>query len=136
MLSGIRTTTPELRKKFFQLYQNCLGVSLFERLKFILQTQEWEHVASRFWLKQALDYLLAFLKGNEAISFSPHSSQLVPFPPSSRHTSRRSSWDETPVDPDIMAVDVDHLSPFDRMMYDHVQFIRTKSTSLITPLHP
>lgn len=80
MLCGIRTTTPDLRRKFFALYQDSLGSTLLERLRFILDSQDWEHVSSRFWLKQALDYLLLFLNGNEYITMAPNSAQLVPFP--------------------------------------------------------
>jgi len=127
MLCGIRTTTPDLRKNFFQLYETSLGASLFERLRFILQTQDWEHVASRFWLKQALDYLLDFLKGDEPITFAPNSSRLVPFP--SSQPERRRSISFTGGSLDAMDIDSD-MDDFENLLTEHEQFLRIMSLPL------
>ena len=43
-----------MRAKFFQLYNAAIPVTLFDRLRFIVCNQEWEHLADTFWLKQGL----------------------------------------------------------------------------------
>ena len=51
---GLRSVNSETRRKFFAIYNKNIPSSLFERLKFILCTQNWENLASTFWLKEAL----------------------------------------------------------------------------------
>lgn len=79
-LTGFRSTDPVIREKFFDLYKPLVGSSLYGRLKYILQSQEWEQVASRFWLKQALDFLLTVLCEDEPITLSPNSAHIAPLP--------------------------------------------------------
>ena len=53
-LLGLRASDPAMRAKFFQLYNAAIPVTLFDRLRFIVCNQEWEHLADTFWLKQGL----------------------------------------------------------------------------------
>lgn len=53
-LLGLRASDPQMRAKFFQLYNAAIPVTLFDRLRFIVCNQEWEHLADTFWLKQGL----------------------------------------------------------------------------------
>ena len=50
-----------MRAKFFQLYNAAIPVTLFDRLRFIVCNQEWEHLADTFWLKQGLVWSPALL---------------------------------------------------------------------------
>eukprot|EP00210_Caulerpa_lentillifera_P007000 g6694.t1 len=132
MLCGIRTTTPDLRKKFFDLYQDSLGNTLLERLRYILDSQDWEHVASRFWLKQALDYLLLFLNGNEAIIMAPNSAQLVPFPFQSHNGAELMTQEN-----DSMEVD-EERTKLDELLEEHMEFVNKtrafRTADLVDPL--
>ena len=56
---GLRSSSQEMRRKFFAIYNKTLPPTLFDRLKFILCTQNWEHLAGTFWLKHALVRLLS-----------------------------------------------------------------------------
>ena len=58
-LLGLRASDPAMRAKFFQLYNAAIPVTLFDRLRFIVCNQEWEHLADTFWLKQGLVRYLA-----------------------------------------------------------------------------
>ena len=51
---GLRSINAATRRKFFDLYNDSIPASLFERLKFILCEQDWENLSSSFWLKEAL----------------------------------------------------------------------------------
>lgn len=75
---GFRAKDPEMRKRFFRLYHDYVGKTLFARLQFIIQTQDWEAVSDVFWLKQGLDLILAILVENEPISLASNSARLTP----------------------------------------------------------
>jgi hypothetical protein len=51
---GLKSNKPEIRRDFFALYDNYIPATLFDRLQFILFSQEWEPMANQFWLKHAL----------------------------------------------------------------------------------
>lgn len=53
-LLGLRASDPAMRRKFFDLYNSAIPVTLYDRLRFIVCSQDWEHLADTFWLKQGL----------------------------------------------------------------------------------
>lgn len=75
---GLRARDPEIRKKFFSLYHESLGKTLFTRLQFILQGQDWGALSDVFWLKQGLDLLLAILVDDKPITLAPNSARVQP----------------------------------------------------------
>ena len=48
---GLRTKDAELRAKFFAILQKQSGAAAAQRLAFIIQTQDWESLASTLWLQ-------------------------------------------------------------------------------------
>ncbi|KZV22547.1 transformation/transcription domain-associated protein-like [Dorcoceras hygrometricum] len=77
-LLGLRAKDPEMRKKFFALYHESLGKTLFTRLQYIIQVQDWEALSDVFWLKQGLDLLLAILVEEKPITLAPNSAKIPP----------------------------------------------------------
>ncbi|GLU19769.1 hypothetical protein SLE2022_359970 [Rubroshorea leprosula] len=75
---GLRAKDPEIRMKFFLLYHESLEKTLFTRLKFIIQIQDWEALSDVFWLKQGLDLLLAILVEDKPITLAPNSARVLP----------------------------------------------------------
>ncbi|XVF18022.1 hypothetical protein REPUB_Repub10bG0175600 [Reevesia pubescens] len=75
---GLRAKDPEIRMKFFSLYHESLGKTLFTRLQYIIQTQDWEALSDVFWLKQGLDLLLAILVEDKPITLAPNSARVLP----------------------------------------------------------
>ncbi|KAJ4791719.1 Transformation/transcription domain-associated protein [Rhynchospora pubera] len=75
---GLRAKDPETRQRFFLLYHESLTRTLFARLQFIIQVQDWEAVSDEFWLKQGLDLILALLVENEPINLAPNSARVPP----------------------------------------------------------
>ncbi|KAG8079526.1 hypothetical protein GUJ93_ZPchr0007g3092 [Zizania palustris] len=73
---GLRAKDPETRKQFFKLYHDYVGKTLFARLQFIIQIQDWETVGDVFWLKQGLDLILAILVENEPITLAANSARV------------------------------------------------------------
>ncbi|KAL7102214.1 hypothetical protein ACP275_08G105000 [Erythranthe tilingii] len=77
-LLGLRAKDPEVRMKFFVLYHESLGKTLFTRLQYIIQIQDWEALSDVFWLKQGLDLLLAILVEDKPITLAPNSAKIPP----------------------------------------------------------
>jgi len=51
---GLQSSDPWRRKKFFSLYSERIKRNLFDRLKYIVQVQDWEYLSHTFWLKHAV----------------------------------------------------------------------------------
>lgn len=77
-LHGLRAKNPDMRMKFFTLYHESIGKTLFTRLQFIIQGQDWEALSGVFWLKQGLDLLLAILVEDKPITLAPNSARIAP----------------------------------------------------------
>ncbi|KAL0051806.1 hypothetical protein WJX82_002492 [Trebouxia sp. C0006] len=73
---GLRASDPVTRDKFYKLWNKAILPSLFERLKHVILVQNWEEMGNNFWLKQAVDLLLAILVDKEPIKLAPSSSQI------------------------------------------------------------
>ncbi|KAL0020642.1 hypothetical protein WJX79_010395 [Trebouxia sp. C0005] len=73
---GLRASDPVTRDKFYKLWNKAIPPSLFECLKHVILVQNWEEMGNSFWLKQAVDLLLAILVDKEPIKLAPSSSQI------------------------------------------------------------
>eukprot|EP00899_Mesostigma_viride_P026573 jgi/Mesvir1/70/Mv13673-RA.2 len=94
---GLRSSQPEMRLKFFNLYHESLGRNLSTRLQYIVSGHEWEAVGGTFWLKQGLDLLLSILEERETITLAPNSAQLNPLVPHHVLAATLASTTSTPL---------------------------------------
>lgn len=123
-LLGLRAKDPEMRMNFFSLYHESLAKTLFARLQYIFQLQDWEALSDVFWLKQGLDLLLAILVEDKPITLAPNSARVRPLVVSS------SLSDSSAVQPMITdAPDDPEDSPltFDTLVSKHAQFLNEMS---------
>lgn len=123
-LLGLRAKDPEVRMKFFGLYHESLGKTLFTRLQYIIQYQDWEALSDVFWLKQGLDLLLAILVEDKPITLPPNSAKIRPVPVSGAVP------DGTGVQP--MAIDIPEGSEeapltLDALVMKHANFLNEMS---------
>ncbi|CAN1122507.1 Transformation/transcription domain-associated protein [Linum perenne] len=132
---GLRARDPEMRMKFFLLYHESLGKSLFTRLQYIIQIQDWEAISDVFWLKQGLDLLLAILVEDKPITLAPNSARVLPLVVSG------SLLDGSVMQQQAMDVsDGTHEAPltFDGLVLKHAQFLNEASklqvSDLVLPL--
>jgi transformation/transcription domain-associated protein len=132
-LLGLRAKDPEMRQKFFSLYHESLGKSLFARLQYIIQIQDWEALSDVFWLKQGLDLLLAVLVENKPITLAPNSAKVPPVVvPGSLLDGPQ------PMVADVTEACEDAPLTFDSLVQKHGQFLndmsRLQVADLIIPL--
>ncbi|KAK9136460.1 hypothetical protein Syun_015790 [Stephania yunnanensis] len=132
---GLRAKDPEIRQKFFFLYHESLPKTLFARLQFIIQNQDWEALSDVFWLKQGLDLLLAILVENEPIALAPNSARVPPLVTSTSPPDHSGMQQQIPGAPE------DSEGPmltFDSLVYKHSHFLNKMSklqvSDLIIPL--
>ena len=73
---GLQNPDPAVRSKFFKLYSERIPRDLFERLKYIIQTQEWEFLSNTFWLKHAVALLFDCLHMQDPVTLAYNSAHV------------------------------------------------------------
>lgn len=73
---GLQNSDPVVRGKFFKLYSQRIPRDLFERLKYIIQTQEWEFLSNTFWLKHAVALLFDCLHMKDPVTLAYNSAHI------------------------------------------------------------
>ncbi|XP_059645489.1 uncharacterized protein LOC132287044 [Cornus florida] len=134
-LLGLRAKYPEIRMKFFSLYHESLGKTLFTRLQYIIQVQDWEALSDVFWLKQGLDLLLAVLVEDKPITLAPNSARVPPLMVSGSFSD--SSMMQSLV-ADVAEGSEEAPLTFDSLVLKHAQFLnemsRLQVADLVIPL--
>ncbi|KAH3761988.1 transformation/transcription domain-associated protein [Pelomyxa schiedti] len=69
-MMGLHSREPATRSKFFELHHQKLPTNVHQRLLYIVSSKDWEGVAHTYWIKQALDLILAVLH-IESIQLDP-----------------------------------------------------------------
>lgn len=57
-LAGLRCTQPHIRAKFFKLFDESMRRRLYDRLLYIICSQNWEAIGQHYWIKQAIELCL------------------------------------------------------------------------------
>ncbi|KAM1426046.1 hypothetical protein TB2_017954 [Malus domestica] len=131
---GLRARDPELRMKFFSLYHESLGKTLFARLQYVIHLQDWEALGDVFWLKQGLDLLLAILVEDKPITLPPNSAKVPPLLVSDSPDPSAMHQQVT----DIPEGSEDAPLTFDTLVRKHAHFLnemsKLKVADLIIPL--
>ena len=124
---GLRAKDPEMRKRFFKLYHDSVGKTLFSRLQFIIQSQDWEAVSDVFWLKQGLDLILAILVENGPITLAANSARVPALMIAGTVPDRITMPQQAP---DQESMDGTSLS-FDSLAARHAQFLNEASKLVV-----
>ena len=76
-LAGLRYKSPEIRAKFFQVFDANVKRRIFDRLLYIVSSQNWEAMGKNFWIKQCLELLFACAQSDTAIQ-AANQANLLP----------------------------------------------------------
>ncbi|XP_068621131.1 transcription-associated protein 1 isoform X2 [Battus philenor] len=69
-LAGLRCPQPHIRAKFFEVYDQSMRRRIFDRLLYIICSQNWEHIGQHYWIKQCLELLLVTCVSSTQIRLS------------------------------------------------------------------
>ncbi|XP_040565461.1 LOW QUALITY PROTEIN: transformation/transcription domain-associated protein [Lepeophtheirus salmonis] len=53
-LSGLRCTQPHIRAKFFEVFDTSMKRRLYDRLLYVICSQNWDSMGPHYWIKQAI----------------------------------------------------------------------------------
>jgi hypothetical protein len=75
---GLHSSDPTIRQKFFRLYSDRIQRDLHDRLRYIIQYQEWDFLSHTFWLKHAVALLFDCLHMRDPITLAYNSAHVPP----------------------------------------------------------
>lgn len=58
-LAGLRCVQPQVRMKFYELFNVSIEKVLHERMLYIAVSQNWENIGPHYWIKQCIELLLS-----------------------------------------------------------------------------
>ena len=58
-LSGLRCPQPHIRAKFFEVFDSSMRKRLYDRLLYIICSQNWESMGPHYWIKQCLELVMS-----------------------------------------------------------------------------
>ncbi len=81
-LTGLKFSNPEIRQMFFEIFNtNFNSTDLYERLCYIIVTQNWESFGTHYWIKQCIQMTLgACATADMSIQFSDITASRFKFP--------------------------------------------------------
>lgn len=86
-MAGLRSVNPTIRIKFMDIFSKSIRKRLYDRLMYIIGTQNWEHMGSHYWIKQCLELLLNIVQTDRKMLCSSTYSRLPSCTSILRHSS-------------------------------------------------
>jgi transformation/transcription domain-associated protein len=56
-LAGLRCSNPQIRTKFFEIFDSSMRRRLHDRLMYIFSSQNWEPMGQHYWIKQCIQLI-------------------------------------------------------------------------------
>ena len=75
-LSGLRCSQPHIRAKFFEVFDLSMRKRLYDRLLYIVCSQNWESMGPHYWIKQCLELVMSTASSAMPVTNSSPSSHL------------------------------------------------------------
>lgn len=69
-LSGLRCVQPQIRAKFFEVFDASMRRRLHDRLLYIICSQSWDAIGPHYWIKQCIELLLVTANSTTQIQMS------------------------------------------------------------------
>ena len=75
-LSGLRCPQPQIRAKFFEVFDLSMRKRLYDRLLYIVCSQNWESMGPHYWIKQCLELVMSTAASAMPVTNSSPTSHL------------------------------------------------------------
>lgn len=121
-LSGLRCSQPAIREKFYQVFDSSIKRRLYERLLYILCSQNWEAMGANYWIRQCEELLFSTVLSTR-VELSPKESQI---PTVSQGLSLLESDQKeifSKLDPDVISEPREHEQPFIQQLERDIDFL-------------
>ncbi|XP_076468689.1 transformation/transcription domain-associated protein-like isoform X2 [Babylonia areolata] len=69
-LTGLRCNQPVIRQKFVEVFDRSIARRVFDRLMYIVCSQNWENMGTHYWIKQCIELLMLVAVSGTAIQSS------------------------------------------------------------------
>ncbi|XP_012269997.1 transformation/transcription domain-associated protein isoform X2 [Orussus abietinus] len=69
-LSGLRCVQPQIRAKFFEVFDGSMRRRLPDRLLYIICSQSWDAMGPHYWIKQCIELLIVTASSTTQIQMS------------------------------------------------------------------
>lgn len=76
-LAGLRCSQPDIRKKFYEFFDESVERNLYDRLLYILSTKAWDTIGHHYWIKQCIELLVLTANSKQQIT-TANVSHLLP----------------------------------------------------------
>ena len=76
-LAGLRCSNPQIRGKFFEIFDASMKRRLHDRLMYIVSSQNWEPMGQHYWIKQCIQ--LIFVTADQSNNLQYITILLTPF---------------------------------------------------------
>eukprot|EP01133_Synstelium_polycarpum_P011916 gene11916-13884_t len=73
---GLRAHDAKVRTSLFDILHKSIGAAPYQRLNYIVGVQQWETLGNTYWIRHALDLLLAILPMNRTVSLAATVSKI------------------------------------------------------------
>ncbi|XP_050299225.1 transcription-associated protein 1 isoform X2 [Anthonomus grandis grandis] len=93
-LAGLRCNQPHIRAKFFKVFDESMKRRLYDRLLYIVCSQNWEAIGQHYWIKQAIELLLVTATPTLGIEMA-HESSILPSITSVIKQEKRNEFQKT-----------------------------------------
>lgn len=110
-LSGLRCSQPQIREKFFQVFDSSIKKRLYDRLLYIVCSQNWEAMGSHYWIKQCQELLFATVLSTK-VELSPKDSQIPTVSYGFTLLDDKGREQFMKMDPDVTCEPKEHEQPF------------------------
>lgn len=82
-MSGLRCVQPQIRSKFFEVFDQSVKPKLYERLMYIVCAQNWQSIGHHFWVQQCIEFILIIASPELPIQTTNSASVCLPIIPTS-----------------------------------------------------
>jgi len=69
-LMGLRCVQPHIRAKFFEIFDESMKKRVYDRLLYLICSQNWEAIGPHYWIKQCIELLFSTADTSKQIRLS------------------------------------------------------------------
>jgi hypothetical protein len=73
---GLKSENSKIRSSFHDALNDSIGQTIYDRLSYIFESNNWENLSDNFWIKHGLDLILSVVNFDDQIDVSEKMSKI------------------------------------------------------------